>query len=118
MINSFEEYTFELNQYEREELLPLIVLGLSLRIGKQNAITNNKATTKLREKGLKINAARFRKIVQYIRFNGIIHNLIACKKGYYISIIKKEQEDYILSLEQRISSLKNTLYALQYQSNI
>jgi len=116
MITNFESYTFELNQYEREILLPMVVKQLNLRLGKQKAITNKEIVIWLRENGFKINNPRFRKIIQYIRLNDIIKNLLACKKGYYISTNKSERELYIKSLDERVNSLNFTLSALKRQN--
>ena len=116
MITNFENYTFELNNYEKDILLPKIIQGLSVRHGKAKAISNKQACNKMRQMGLKINPARFRKVIQYIRLNGLIQNLIASSKGYYISTNKIEREKYIDSLNERINSLQNTMYALTYQN--
>lgn len=115
MIQNFEDYTFELNKYEKESLLPQIVLGLNLRVGKRNAVTNKQAISWLKQKGFKITPARFRKIIQYIRMTGMINNLLACKKGYYISHDSNEREKYINSLHERLNALNNTLKALEWQ---
>lgn len=116
MITNFENYTFELNNYEKDILLPKIIQGLCVRHGKNKAISNKQACNKMRQMGLKISPARFRKIIQYIRLNGLIQNLLASSKGYYISTNKIEREKYINSLNERINSLQNTMYALTYQN--
>ena len=68
MVNFFEEITEELNDYERLTISPLIVKGLSMKIGKENVITNGEMRKGLLNKySIKISDARMRKIIQYIR---------------------------------------------------
>ena len=118
MITNFEEITFELDQYELETILPLVILGLKTKVGREKAITNKKATDSLRKLGIKIGGARFRKIIQYIRVNNLISNLISTSKGYYISNSKTERRTYLESLAQRIQSMTATYDAMEYQHNL
>ena len=41
MINGFEQQTKELNEYERDVLLPIMVRSLRLKVGEDKAVTNN-----------------------------------------------------------------------------
>ena len=84
MITGFEEYTHELNDYEEKTLLPVIVKGLKTKIGKENAVTNKEICSALKKLDLKVNDARIRKVISFIRINRIIENLISNSKGYFL----------------------------------
>lgn len=112
MITNFEKETHELNDYERDVLLPLLVKGLRTKMGKENAVTNKQICKALKERGHKINDARVRKIVQYIRLNGLVHLVIATSKGYYLATNTEEVEKYIRSLSERLSAIEDTRNAI------
>ena len=104
MIKGFEDQTEELNEYELNILVPVLVNGLLTKVGKENAITNKKIVTALTP-AYKINDARVRKIINHIRRNKLVRNLIATSAGYYISSDKIEIENYIISLKQRADAI-------------
>lgn len=104
MINGFEEITYNLTQYEKTLVKPM-VLGLKSKIGSDSAIKNKEMVKALKEKGYKINEARLRKLINYIRVHKLIKNLISTNKGYYIAETDKEVKDYIESLTQRINEI-------------
>lgn len=116
MINGFEEKTQELNDYEANTLLPLIVKGLETKIGKENAVTSTYICKKLKPIiGKNLGSARLRKIIHEIRITGAVENLIATSKGYYISNEKAEMQKYIESLLQRENSIASIRKQLTYQ---
>jgi len=117
MIKNFEEITKELSWYESAVLLPLFIRGLKNKIGKENAVTSTEIVRNLKSKGYKLNGVRVRKLIHHIRVNHLIPRLIATSKGYYVSNDKEEIEAFILSLEQRISSIKEIKNAL-YSDNV
>ena len=102
---NFEEQTAPLSDYEREVLLPLFVRGLRTKIGKDQSITSKEIISALTKTGHKVNGARVRKIINHIRINGIIRNLIATSNGYHISKCPEEIARYRESLVQRASSI-------------
>lgn len=112
MITNFENQTHELNTYERDVLLPLIIKGLKTKVGKENAVTNKQICKALKQQGYKINDARVRKLVQYIRVNHLVHLVIATSKGYYLATTKDEVEKYIKSLTERLSAIQETRNAI------
>ena len=118
MITNFENETHELNDYERNTLLPLLVRGLRTKVGKENAVTNKQICKALKEQGYKINDARVRKLVQYIRVNHIVHLVIATSKGYYLATSKDEVEKYITSLTERLNAIQETRSAIVKQLNV
>lgn len=107
MIQGFETETEELTQYEIQVLVPLMVKGLSTKIGQDNAITNSKIRSRLKDKELDISDSRIRKIINYIRVNKLIVNLLATSKGYFISNDPNEISRYKESLIARANSILN-----------
>ena len=112
MITNFERETHELNGYELNKLLPIIVQGLSTKIGKEKAITNKAICKALKEQGYKISDTRLRKVVHYIRIKNFVPLLIATSKGYYVATEKQEVETYIKSLSERINSINEVRNSL------
>ena len=115
MITNFERETHELNDYELNVLLPIIVKGLSTKIGKHKAITNKAICKAMETMGHKLHDARLRKLIHHIRAQDLILNLIATSKGYYIATNPQEVEDYIRSLSERISSIEFIRQSIQRQ---
>lgn len=103
MINGFEEQTHELTEYELT-LVPLFVRGFSCKIGKANAVTSDAIIARMRPQH-KLSGARVRKIVNYLRVQGILPNLMACSAGYYLTNDPEELASYIESLEQRANAI-------------
>lgn len=109
MITNFEEYTHDLTSDEKLAL-PIIIRGLNLQRGKNNAITNVEIRQILKEKyQIKISDPRIRKIINYIRVRSLVPKLCASSKGYYIAINKEEHYEYLLSLQERRDSINTVL---------
>lgn len=104
MIEGFEDFTAPLSEKERELVRPL-VLGLKTKIGKAMAITNREIQARMKEKGYSITGARVRKIINHIRWNDLVPNLIASSRGYYVSNDAKELKMYKESLKKRGESI-------------
>tara|TARA_R110002153_G_scaffold167458_1_gene320151 strand:+ start:106 stop:474 length:369 start_codon:yes stop_codon:yes gene_type:complete len=115
MITNFERETHELTEYELNTLLPIILKGLSTKIGKHNAITNKAICKAMDTIGHKLHDARLRKLIHHIRAHDLIVNLIATSKGYYIATTTQEVEDYIRSLRERINSIEFIKQSIQRQ---
>ena len=110
MIKGFEEYTEPLNDYEQTTLLPVIVKGLSTKTNKDKAITNGKMVKALRDAGYTgLSEPRIRKIINHIRVNGLIKNLVASNKGYWIEENINARKEYVLSIKQRAASMMASL---------
>jgi hypothetical protein len=115
-VTNFEEFTHELTS-EEMEILPIVVHGFR-NYKKENPIKSELIVTRMNEylntKGYKtkMNGPRLRKIVNYIRTNGIIP-LIANSNGYFTTDCKKTIEEQINSLNQRANSIKNCAIGLQ-----
>jgi len=106
MINGFEEETEELNDYEKDTLLPLMVKGLTPRFGSDKAITNKQMREGLKKLDHIVSDARVRKLINYIRMHQLVVNLISSSRGYYRTNSMEELENYIESLMQRASSIE------------
>lgn len=119
MIQGFEDYTHELTDVELKKVLPIIVKGLSNKIGKQNAVSNKFICETLNKKQMfekyKLTSPRIRKIVNHIRMTGLILNLCSCQKGYFVAMNKEEMFEYLDGLGQRIDSQQKVHDALVYQ---
>jgi len=117
MVTNFESLTYELDDYEIKELLPVIVTGLLTKVGKAKQITSTEIIKNLKAKKYKIDGPRLRKIVNYIRVNNLIYNLVSTSKGYYIATTEAECREYLRSLKERIGSITSVYDALEYQLN-
>lgn len=115
MIDGFNRETQPLTDYEQGTLLPVIVQGLSTKLGKNRAITNKKICEAMTKAGYELDAARLRKIINYIRVNGLVTCLIATSKGYYITSDKEEMTQYLDSLVEREEAIAQVRRSLQFQ---
>lgn len=115
MIRLFEDETSALTQYEKEELLPVMVRCLKRHIGKKAAISNAKICENLELHDYFTKETRVRKLINYIRNNNLVTCLIASGKGYYVSFDKDEIKVYIKSLEDRIEAITEVKDSLQAQ---
>jgi len=104
MITLFEDITYELTDYEMETLVPVVVKGLSSKIGKESAITNKEICARLKSCQYKISGPRLRKIIHHIRVEQLIVGLCCNSKGYYVTNCLQEIGRYVESLAQRIRS--------------
>jgi hypothetical protein len=115
-ITNFEEFTHELTS-EEMEILPIVVHGFR-NYKKANPIKSELIVTRLNEyllvRGYKIKmtGVRLRKIVNYIRTNGIIP-LIANSHGYFTSDCKETIQEQIKSLQERANSIERCAEGLK-----
>ena len=106
MISGFNKQTAPLCEYEREKVLPIMVKCLERHIGKDKAITNAQMCQKMKEYGYSITESRVRKIINHIRNNDLVKCLKASSKGYYVATDKRDMQQYIDSLDERISAIQ------------
>lgn len=106
MINGFDEETKPLTEDELA-LVPLFVRSLSTKIGKENAITNTEIRKRLKDKGIEVGSdpARIRKIINHIRLNKLVKNLLAGSNGYWVETDPERIEEYKMSLMQRATAI-------------
>jgi hypothetical protein len=116
MITTFEEHTHELSA-EEMEILPVVVHGFR-NYKKANPIKAELIVTRMNEylntKGYKtkMTQPRLRKMVNYIRTNGIIP-LIATSNGYFTSDCKETIAEQIKSLQERANSIERCATGLK-----
>lgn len=115
MLKGFEEQTEPLNEYEERVLLPVVIIGLTNKVGKENAVTNSYVCRKMKGNGYQISESRLRKIINHIRVRGLVVGLIATSDGYYIAESREQISDYIESLRGRENAIKAVRLAIENQ---
>ena len=118
MLNGFEEQTKPLDEYEEKTLLPLVILGLSNKVGKGKAVKNNYICKMLKTQGYKIDGARLRKLINHIRIRNMVIGLIATSDGYYIAESRSEMGKYLQSLRGRENAIKAVRVAIENQMEV
>ena len=108
MVTRFEDETHELTDYEKT-LVRSFVISFAKKRGKEQIITNKEIETKMKAKGYKVNAARIRKIIHFIRVNGFVKNLVATNRGYYIATDPEDVKEYVKSLTERRNSIDEVI---------
>ncbi|RYD54886.1 MAG: hypothetical protein EOP56_18125 [Sphingobacteriales bacterium] len=103
MINGFEKETQPLTEAEKK-LLPLFIKGFYNRWGRENQVTNKQIQKGFAEKGYKVPDSRVRKIINFIRSECIIPDLMADNGGYYRTKDAAKLRTYIESMRQRAYS--------------
>ncbi len=105
MIDNFELETAPLSKEEKELVQP-IVNGLKTKIGESNCITAERMTAGIQNAlQKKVTGARIRKIINYIRRHGLVYNLIASSKGYYIENDPEKIKSYVDGLRKRAEAI-------------
>lgn len=117
MIKGFDNETQPLTEYELEQVLPAILEGLKNKIGKANAVTNKFIISRLRGT-YKVDAARIRKIINYIRTNDLLPGLIATSEGYFLATTESELLEYEDSLKGREEAIKAVRLSIARQRRI
>jgi len=115
MITGFEEYTADLDQYEKGKLLPAIMAGMKSKVGSENAISSREAIQKMKAAGFKIDGPRFRKIMHVIRVSGMMKGVVGTSKGYYIANTPLEWGSYIKSITERCKHMISLRDAISKQ---
>lgn len=105
-IVNFETETHNLTDYELDVVVPRLIKGFNNVLGRDNAITNSKIRAVLAKEKIEISDARIRKLIHYIRINGLIERLAATSSGYYIANNPGDYKLYIESLKQREAAIR------------
>ena len=100
MIHGFDAETAPLNERELA-LVPAIVAMLRGALGEKNAVYNQQ----LCAIDPYLKSARVRKLINYIRCEGLVPCLIASSKGYYIAETELELLEYEDSLTNRATAI-------------
>lgn len=118
MLLGFEEITKDLNDYEKYTLVPVLLRGLSSKLGKEKAVTANKIVQSLKGH-FKLNDVRVRKIVNHIRKCNLLPGLVASSKGYYLSQDPVDLIRYAKSVQGRINEERMVVkYILDYAKQL
>lgn len=108
MITGFEEQTSTITHAEKITADRLVrILKLHCH-GEANAKTADKLRLHLLNtygEGRDLKGARFRKVVNYIRTNHLVKNLISSSSGYWIETDKQRVREYVESLRQRAAAI-------------
>ena len=117
MLTGFEIITEDLNPFEEQEVLPLIVAGLRSKKGKAQAVTSSHICKALEGRfgKYKLNPVKLRKIISTIRINGILQGLCSNSKGYYLASTDDELQECIDSLSERLRQQHMVVDALELQ---
>lgn len=115
MVNGFEKQTHELTERELVTISPIIAEILKDKVGSSKAITGAKLIKTLNDHGLKLDPARLRKVISYLRTHNVVNYLMANSKGYYIATKKEEVVRFIESLDQRANQIILVRDAIAYQ---
>ncbi len=113
MITNFESIT-EMLSTEDLWLSTSIINGLKHR-SKDNPIKGADIVKSINEKyhlDSKFTEVRLRKIVNYIRSNGLL-GVVATSNGYYSTNDVKEIEKQVISLRERASAIMNSVFGLE-----
>ena len=112
MIEGWEQETDDLNAAERE-LIPGICKGLSLRVGRGQAVTAAEITKGFAARGVKVPGPRVRKLINHVRRHGLVPNLVASSAGYYVATDDEDKARYIRSLHARAEAILAVAAAFQ-----
>jgi hypothetical protein len=105
MITGFEEETQPLTE-EEHAIVRLFVNSFTRRApGEANAITSQEIIAKMELVGCRMTGARVRKIINYIRINKLVRNLVATSKGYYVESDPEKIREYVKGLKERAAAI-------------
>jgi len=114
MITTFEEYTAQLTDYERDLIVPKLTNFLRTRVGAEAAISNKEICRIFANYGYtRLTEPRVRKCINHIRVHGLVPHLIANSHGYFCATSVEQVETYITSLDERAKAIWAMKSALQ-----
>lgn len=99
MIKTFKKQTKPLTQKELEAVEFICNYLKTQAVGKENVKDNKRISIILKYNSkmqCNFKEARIRKILNHIRINNLVKNLVASGKGYYISNSRAEVRDYLM----------------------
>ena len=116
MKNKMKEKTSSsLSKYDQNVLLPILMKGLEMKKGKENAVTGKGIVYGLRNAGLRIDERRVCRLINHMRTNDLVVGLMASNRGYYITSNEEELIVYEESLLSREAALKDVRMSMQRQ---
>lgn len=115
MIHGFQKETSPLTEQE-QSILPIFITSLRRHIGPDNAVSSSSIAEGLKRYGAgNVSGARIRKIINHIRTHHLVPCLVSSSKGYYVCNSVSDYDQYLLSLEERASSILAVREALLNQ---
>ncbi|HPI00341.1 MAG TPA: hypothetical protein PK772_08425 [Chitinophagaceae bacterium] len=111
MLLGFEKQTAPLTKAEKI-LVPVLIDILKDRQGINKAIISEDLCAILQPhttcftKPIEVSGARLRKMIRYIRTNGLLIGLVGSKKGYYLTLDPTTIQDYLSSLTGREMAIR------------
>lgn len=105
MIEGFEKETSPLSDKELE-LIPGLVMSFCRRVGKKRAIQSWQILRAYRRRGHKIDSARLRKMINYIRIYNMVPNLVSSNAGYWVEPDPYFVKKYIKTLLSRSNAIR------------
>lgn len=110
-------YSEHVTWEEKKLVIPLIVKRIRQAQRQKQQITNpHLCASLLKHNGIKVNAPIVRKLIHYIRINGIIKRLIAGKNGYFVSNNAKQISVYLKRLAKMMREIGKFKQAICDQS--
>ena len=114
MITNFQHHTKELVNCELKHIDNLI--SILSNVEKSNPIKTDELLKVLNycgteKKLMKVGGARLRKLINYIRSNGLLP-VIGTQYGYFVSYDEKDISNQIKSLTERSNSIMDCVYGL------
>lgn len=104
MVIGFEDLTAHLSEDEIKVAEALAEKLATLK-GPEQAMNNRQLRDYLWSIGVYTSAVRMRRMINYIRINSLVRNLVASSRGYYVAEKWEEVERYVSSLRQRASAI-------------
>jgi hypothetical protein len=111
MLNGFETITASLTKHELEDLTPLLVGFLSDKKGEDKAVKSFGIQCYFKSFGYNVSDARIRKLINHVRIKGLVKNLIATSRGYYIATDANQIKSYVESLVSRENAIRAVRYS-------
>ena len=105
--------TDRLNEYERGIIVPLVCDMLT----KANArpLPSQVIAEAIRKIGHKVDTRSVRRVISYIRREGLVSCVASSPKGFFVANNVREITDTILSLEGRVDAIQEVIDALREQ---
>ena len=124
-VTGFENYTYELNDFELNVLVPVVVWAWKTKPYEEKGFTKMKDMVKglkkyYTEKGeektaKRITPPRLRKVFHHIRVQGLVPGLVATSKGYFKTKDVEVMKKYVESCRERSNSFAEVAQAMDNQ---
>ena len=110
-MKNFEEITKPLTP-EEQNIAAIICKRFKKKPGKINIVTNKQIVRALKTKcKIEITEPRIRKIIQFIRSEGLLNGLIATSSGYWLTRNVDELKSWIDSMIERENAIRSSRHA-------